>query len=309
MNKKTKFVTCFYAYHANKPFWATNGRQDRYLYSMVTLCNMKEQIVCYTDEGDLGYNQLKKIKDEYQLNNLEIKVYSLIDNPYQERVYKIRTSNPEFYDNPEILNYGRSPQIYWMKYDFLLAECEPDINLYWIDMGLSCEGLFPPHLAEYGHEEDYVNYYRNSGDYQLHKHKFYAFPAVFNENTVLKINEYVGDKLIHIHRYGVTDCNHNEFNRVIKEDVNYSDGIYPIGGFLGGNSNYIPQIVAEAKRCIDLILEDNYYLCGDEEINAYLQVKYKELYKTWMCHTFYHEGYPNIWNESMIPFHRFFSEK
>ncbi len=57
----------------------------------------------------------------------------------------------------------------------------------------------------------------------------------------------------------------------------------------------------------DLVFEDNYYLCSDEEILTYLKEKFKTYHKVWACHTFYHEGHEGIFTEGMIPFHRFFS--
>ena len=127
--KKVKFVTAFYAYHNFHPYWGKHGNYYRYKYSLITLCNMKEEIVCYTDDGDMGYNQLITIKEEYNLDNLIIKVSKIEDNPYQKRVYKIRTEeNPELYNNPSMANFTRPTQIYWMKFNFLLNEFEPNIN-------------------------------------------------------------------------------------------------------------------------------------------------------------------------------------
>lgn len=308
MNKKTKFVTAYYAYHANEPFWGQNGRQERYLYSLRTLCNMKEKIVCYTDDDAVSYNILNAFREENGLSNLEIKISPLKDNPYQERVYKIRKSNPDIYDNPTLPKYSRPSQIYWSKFDWLMNEYEPDINLYWIDIGLSSENLFPPYLNEYGHEEDYKNYYRNSGEHKLHAHKGYAFQRAFNSDTVLRINEFAEDKFINLCRLGVTDCDHSKFIKLTGENYDY-ENIFSIGGFFGGNSNHIPTLVTEAKRCVELILLDEYYLCGDEEILTHLRAKYSSIHKPWTFHTFYHEGYPSIWNSTMIPFHKFFSSK
>jgi len=305
--KKVKFVTSFYAYHAHKPFWGANAREERYIFSLITLCNMKEEIVCYTDEGDLGYNQLTKIKEQYNLDNLTIKVYKLIDNPYQERVFNIRTSNAEKYDNPMDLFYGRSPQIYWLKFDFLLNEYEPDINLYWIDAGLSCEGMFPWYLSPYGHEEGYKNWYRDSQEpVATYVHKFYTFPDAFNQDTVKRITEFTEDKFVSVCRKGVSDCRYDLFEEVINERIDLSDGLFPVAGFFGGNSNYIPLIVSESKILIDLILQKD-RLFNEEEILAYLQNKHRDIYKIWYCHTFYHEGVPEACTPDMIPFHRFFS--
>lgn len=308
--KKTKFVTSFFANHVKSPFWGNNGREDRYLYSIKTLCNMGESLICYTDLGDLGYDTLSAFKEKNKLNNLIIKPYSLIDNPYQERVFNIRKNNPEVYDNPGSGTYSRPFQIYWLKFDFLLKEWEPDINLYWIDAGLACEGMFPPRLSPYGDEENYRNFYR--GTYEGNEHKMFTFTKAFDNTTPQRIAEFTEDKLVFLSRGGTTDCDHNEFSRVIQDKLNYlqecSKTGYPVGGFFGGNSNHIPILVETAKRCIELVLQDNFYLCSDQEILTYFLIKFPDLTKSWIFDTFFHEGYPDLWDESKISLFKFFAD-
>jgi hypothetical protein len=73
---------------------------------------MGTEVVCYTDEGDLGFNQLLEVKQKFNLDNLVIKIYKMLDNPYQARVYNVRMKFPEVYNDPNIYHqYFRSPQM------------------------------------------------------------------------------------------------------------------------------------------------------------------------------------------------------
>lgn len=283
---KTKFVTMFYGYHGGPPYWGHWNRDHWYQSSLVSICGLNHEIVCYTDEGDKGENQLRALKERHGLTNLIIKTFNMLENPYQERIYNIRMNNPNVYNNPELGHfYNGSPQIYWSKFDFLLKEYEPDINLYWIDGGLSHPGLFPLNGRKYEHYEDY---------------KHYWYPDYFNASTVERINKFSENKIINLYQYNITNQNLREFNEVIGSDSMY-EGVYVKGGFFGGNSNLMLDYLNELKKVIEVVLSKNNFLCMDEQIMIYVNYHHRDWFKNWRFETWYFDD-PN-----QIGFHQFFN--
>lgn len=288
---KTKLVTSYYPYHSGEPFWGQGNRENWYKNSLANISNMGE-IVCYTDHGDKGYNDLIQIKEDYNLDNLTIKLYDLKDNPYQERVYKIRTDRASEYNNPDNMGtYFRSTVIYWIKFMFLEMEYEPNINMYWIDCGLSHDGLFPPDASKYFGEEIDTYY------------KKHHYNKAFNPEVLERINNYAEGKIINVHR-PQTDENIGNFNSWLNLDIDY-ENIFPVGGFFGGNSELMPEYVSRCKETIERVLEKN-QVCSDQEILAYVNATNRHWFKNWKFETFCHEGWTHIWQPEWISFSHFF---
>ncbi len=303
-NMKTKIVTSYYGFHDGPPFWGQLNRDRWYKYSLACISELGSDIVCYTDEGDKGYNQLQEIKEKFNLDNLTIKVYKLEENPYQERVYNIRINNAETYNNPDLRHfYCRSQQIYWMKYSFLEMEYESDINLYWIDSGLSHNGLFPAYASRYSVEEDYSNFYNKDGHY-INEYKLYCFDKAFNPDVLEKINTYSENKIINLYR-NTSDDNYSLFNEKLGLDTNY-DSIYPIAGFFGGNSKLMLNYITESKQVIEKVLSLGNYLCNEQEIMGYINATNREWFKNWKFDTFYHEDWTNVYSPNQVSFSHFF---
>ena len=291
---KTKLVTSYYAFHGGEPFWGQMHRDQWYKYSLITLCGLGVEIVCYTDPGDMGHHQLQEIKEAFHLDNLTIKVYDIRNNPYQERVYNIRKNNAELYDNPAaIQHYTRSTQIYWMKFSFLEMEYEPNIQLYWIDCGLSHPGLFP----SYSKDSTIIEH----PEHRLYKD--YAFTKAFTPEVLLKINSYANDKIINLYR-NTTDDNFHDFNRKMNINHDYN-GVYVVAGFFGGNSALMLKYIHEVKKIIETILDSN-NICTEQEIMTYLNLTYSDWFMNYKFDTFYHEDWTNIFTPNMTSFSHFF---
>ena len=286
---RTKLVTSYYPYHSGEPFWGQGNRENWYRYSLANISNMGE-IVCYTD--DKGYNDLIQIKETYSLDNLTIKLYDLKDNPYQERVYKIRTEKAELYNNPQNMGtYFRSTVIYWMKFIFLTMEHEPNINMYWIDSGLSHDGLFPPYANKYS-EEGIDNEYKK-----------YHFNKAFNPEVLERINNYAEDKIVNLWR-PQSDDNIGDFNMWLDLDTDY-ESIFPAGGFFGGQSELLLEYINKCKEMVEKVLDKD-QVCSDQAIMAYINATNRNWFKNWKYDTFCHEGWTNVFQSHWISFSHFF---
>jgi hypothetical protein len=304
---KSKLVTSYYAYHNGEPFWGQPNRERWYKYSLACIAGMGCDVVCYTDEGDLGYNQLTEIKEQFNLTNLTIKIYKLSDNPYQERVVAKRLLYPEIYNNDTIIDkFCRSNQIYWMKYDFLEKEYEADTYLYWIDSGLSHHGLFPSFSNKFSVEPDFATYYANHPDgYFPNEYKLYWYDKAFTPETLQRINEYSENKIVNLYR-NMSDNNFYTFNEKMNIQKDYGS-IYAVAGFFGGNSENMLNYISEAKNLINTILAlDNDYLCTEQEIMTYVNADHRDWFKNFKFDTFYHETWVNLYTPDMVSFSHFF---
>ena len=74
---KNKLVTSYYPFHNGEPYWGQLNRDRWYKYSLATISNMGE-IICYTDPGDKGYNQLFELK-YYPSDNYPKEIHILED--------------------------------------------------------------------------------------------------------------------------------------------------------------------------------------------------------------------------------------
>ena len=299
---ETRIVTSYYPFHNGEPYWGQLNRDRWYKYSLATICGLGVNIICYTDPEDKGYNQLVELKEKFNLENLTIKIYDIKDNPYQDRVYKIRMNKPELYNNPEDVRfYTRPTVIYWMKYSFLEMEYEPDTQLYWIDSGLSHHGLFPSLTNKYKSEPEFATFY--GSEYMDNEYKLYHYNKAFTPDTLNSINEFAQDKIINLHRNS-SDDNLPDFDRKLNLITQYNS-IYPIAGFFGGNSDLMVQYINKSKEVIEQILQVN-DICTEQEIMAYINATNRKWFKNWYFDTFYHEDWNNIFRSEQISFSHFF---
>jgi hypothetical protein len=188
-----------------------------------------------------------------------------------------------------------------MKYSFLNMEYEPDIQLYWIDAGLSHQGLFPPFASKYGLEPEFVTFYGDQ--YTDNEYKLYHYNKAFTPNILESINKFAQDKIINLYRSS-SDDDLFGFNEKLNLTTQY-DHVYPIAGFFGGNSNLMLQYISKSKEVIEQILQID-EICTEQEIMAYINATNRDWFKNWYFDTFYHEGWNNIFNSNQISFSHFF---
>ena len=93
---RTKLVTAFYTDIIGFPFFGHEAfaRHERYLHSLRTLNNMNIDIICYCNETQ--HETLKKYCEEYNLNNIALKISNLKDYPRTEKMIDIKKSTGQF---------------------------------------------------------------------------------------------------------------------------------------------------------------------------------------------------------------------
>ena len=305
-SKKTKLVTSSYAYHSGPPFWGQANRERWYKYSIASICNMGVDVICYTDERERGLSDLLELKERFNLTNLTIKVHNLENNPWHERVYDLKINkHPEIYNNPNNFRYRHSSEMYWSKFMFLQNELESDINLYWIDGGLSHNGLFPMEASSYSDDPDYAKQYPGQV-YSEIEYRYYYYDRAFNPETLARINAYQDDKIINICRYGITDNNMHLFSEKIKDMSQLGTIHYPVGGFFGGNSNLIQEYVNTTFEVVEKVLDSGDYVCTDQEVMWYVNSIKPQLFKNYSFDTFYHEDWKEVFQSGQVSLSHFF---
>jgi len=311
----TKLVTTFFAAHDGPPFWGKRSRFEWYAYSIISICNLGAEVVCYTDAGDKGFDYLNEIKAKHNLTNLTIKLFDLTTSPFHDRIYRNRMNNPELYNNGFHPFYTLPIAIYWLKWHFLDLEYDETKYVYWIDAGLSTGSLFPYALCKYKDEEGFATRYNHDRE-QGYKH--FIFTGAFNPQTLDKINTFVEDKIHCTCRQDVMDNDYRKLGDNINEDF-YDDIVrsnkFPVGAMFGGKTPYLRNYITAFTELANKILElpEQNYACTEQELMGYIHIKHPEWFKDWCFNTFYQEE-STIWNDllahdpNLKSFYRFFTD-
>jgi len=244
------------------------SRKPRYLSSLINHCKnfSSYDIVCYTHQ--INYDELLKIKNDYELNNLTIKVKELDDIKYTEKINKVVNNVPDYMEKFGIA--GRPPQVMWGKFDLIRLECTNDIdNIYWIDAGLQAIQLFPKRYNPYMNDSDIWTNIEKTGNFNL----------LFNETLINKLNYMIGDNFFNIMCSTMQSMVHS-FN-----DYNPINGYYPIGGFFGGNLSSVLHYCDIFDDAANKHLDNN-ILCFEDSIMKQVTDRYpKEKLYTLECNT------------------------
>ena len=266
---KTKLVTAFYTDIIGFPFFGHESfaRQERYLHSLRTLNNMNNEIICYCNETQ--FDLLQKYCEEFNLNNVTIKISNLKDYPKTERMLEIKKSNEQF-------NFYH--EVDWNKIYLISKEYDESYDyIYWIDCGLSHRGLFTLKYNPYsdkitGLSRDWENY---------------SFTKIFCPELFPKINNWVGDKLINLANT-MFSHNPNEIRKVYKNNNDYKH--MSVGGILGGHNSKIKWFIQEFDIISDLCLNENHIL-NHEGMITNLEFENPDMFKTFSFDTWYHEDF------------------
>ena len=291
---KTKIVTFLYFGIDNFPFYGHKvvARWDRYINSLVQISKMGLPIVCYC--GENISKDLRSFLDSEGVTNVEIKVKELEQIRHSKKMINIKEKNPELFKF--YLEVG------WAKITLMEDEMEESLDyLYWFDCGLSHIGLYP---RRYNSESDKLTGLSNN------KYR-YTYDGIFNENTISKINNWVGDKLVDI-RNTLFFHNHRDLNNVLEKEHNYDS--LTIGGIIGGHVSKLPDFYRRFEEYTQVCLSKE-FLINHEAIMSTMSYDKPEDYKTFKFNTWYHDD-SGITDKSITPqflqdkvsFYKFFEQ-
>ena len=266
---ETKLVTAFYTDIIGFPFFGheTTARHERYLHSLKTIANTKNEIVLYCNESQK--NILTDFCNEHSLNNVQIKVSNLSDLPQSQKMKDIKTKTDMF-------NFYH--EVDWNKFYLLEKEYDESYDyIYWIDCGLSHPGLFL----------DRYNPYIEKADGLSRTYENYSYINLFNENLIEKLNNWVGDKIINC---CITMISHDMGYAASILDREYTVSNSSVGGILGGKIKHLTWYINKFKELSELSLSKDSIL-NHEAILTFIQNENSEKFKTWEFDTWYHDDY------------------
>jgi hypothetical protein len=266
---KTKLVTAFYTDIKGFPFFGheTYARHERYLHSLRTIANTKNEIIVYCNEGQ--YELLTEYCNSFNLSNVTVKISNLKDYPKADRMMEIKEKTGGF---------KMYHEIDWNKFFLLEKEYDETYDyIYWIDCGLSHPGLF---LDKY-------NPYTDKVDGLSKTWENYSYVNLFNENFIPKLNEWVNHKLINC---SITLFFHDmKYVSTILEKP-YKGNSLSIGGILGGSVGLLKWYFQEfdfiSNKCLD---KDS--IINHEALLSYMVFENPEKFTTWEFDTWYHDDY------------------
>ena len=288
---KSKIVTAYWMDVEGYPFQGTRGSlKTRYLGSLISHCRgIKLPIVCYTHKKN--EQELLDLKNEYNLDNLEIKILELYDMKYHKEISRIRDIN---FDNDLS---GRGPEIMWGKFQAVEQELEGFDRVYWIDCGLQHPGIFPwMYCVPYGDKKYHIGVQQPVwANCEITQ---YDFTKLLNTDIFNKLNNICEGKI-------ATLCS-------TSPQIGYpygENGIetkpilspYPIGGMIGGDTEQFKKYLNSFWETCEKVLEKN-VLCTEEAI---MKVAHDENSEIMIPFTFgvyqtnEHDSYHfELWNEN-----------
>lgn len=266
---KTKLVTAFYTDIKGFPFYGHEvyARHERYLHSLRTIANTKNEIILYCNQEQLEL--LQNYCNNFQLTNVNIKVSNLKDYPKAERMANIKAKTD---------NFKMYHEIDWNKFYLLEKEYDESYDyIYWIDCGLSHPGLF---LDRYNPHVDKVDGLSKTWEN-------YSYVGLFNENLIPKLNSWVDGKLI--------NCSTTMFFHNMKYadeilDKKFTENSISVGGILGGHTSLLKWYFNEFNILSEKTLDKDSIL-NHEAIISYMVMDNPEKFTTWQFDTWYHDDY------------------
>ena len=252
---KAKIVTAYWMDVEGYPFQGTRqSLKTRYLGSLISHCKgIDLPIICYTHSKN--EKELLDLKNEYKLDNLEIKILELSDMKYHSQISQVRDSN---FDN---CLEGRGPEIMWGKFQAVEQELDGFDRVYWIDCGLQHPGIFPwMYCVPYGDKKFHVNVVRPIwADCEITQ---YDFTKLFNTNIFEKLNNVCDGKIATLcctsPQIGYPYVEHSIETIPIQAP-------YPIGGMIGGDTKQFKKYLQTFWETCEKVLDKN-FLCTEEVI-------------------------------------------
>lgn len=219
---KIKLVTGYWMDSPGFPFRCVGDvRKERYLGSIKAHCeNINIPIVCYTHKKSIS--ELEKLKLDYNLSNLEIKLMELDEMKFHKKLMSIRESGIHEDD-------GRGCEILWGKLQVLENETQDCDRLFWIDAGIQHPGIFPwRYSKKYSRKEDHSNSIPNWWT----EYDVYNFKGLLNTNTFDQLYIITNNKFLILGSTSPQTVNDYYELGLVEHPTSMP---YPIGGMFGGD--------------------------------------------------------------------------
>jgi len=249
---KTKIVTAYWMDVNGFPFQGSASvRKERYLGSLISHCkNLHLPVICYTHSKSLS--EVEKIKNDFNLDNLELKILELSDMKLHGRINEVRGSNEDMRLD------GRGPEIMWGKFDVLEKELDGFDFVYWLDVGLQHPGIFPWRYSK----KYYTLDQQPASNGWWTEYEVYDSSKLFDYKIFENLNVICENKISFISSLGPQISYPTSYTNIIDYQLTSP---YPVGGMIGGNTNILKKFIEFFWIYANKILDNN-FLCTEEVI-------------------------------------------
>lgn len=278
---QTKLVTAAYYNIEGHPHYGAN-RAGRMRYSLVNIAkNTNLPIVCYTSKKYGCYDELQELFNKKNITNVTLKVFELEDHPLHEKVLAVRELQP--HDEMRKVYEVKPIIVYWSKFLFLLNELTDAEYIYWIDAGLSHNGMFPVRYA-----------IGNTSCFGMADCSATFDFSCFSQQSFNNINNFVQNKVLHVVRVA-TDADVGAVTTIPELQEKYYQNchnikFWPIAGIFGGHSIKSPlkQYLEKMNEIFEIVVRHD-RITVEEGVMAYVDVAYTEWFKRYHFENFYTE--------------------
>jgi len=306
MKPDVSFVTCIYDDLSTTAFAGRHNRGTHYVFSLAQIHEMGVPIYCFIDKINM-YRYFPAFL-HFGLENFTFINYNLGDSPYFDRIQTVKESKPELYIDA-ISWSSRCVEIMWGKFDWLVHVAEKiglqeDRYLYWIDGGLSHEGVIPRKYNSKRPRSDMSDSFNNSS----HEYSYqFANDLIFNKDFPDFLVETTGEgNLLH---FMCSNPQHSDQSHLPRGGSHVGTGV---GGLFGGDITLLHQWATEGMQICDSLLEHG-FIIKEEDILTHLINKhskddsdpFKDHLTMYWFDTWYHEDW-NVYNPKQKSFAAFF---
>lgn len=253
---KIKFITSIYCNLYGTDLGGRSHRRNHYKYSLLSILKMTNaDFLCYTSD-----NEIESLKHFFYIENgitedkLKLEIFDLHNTKFSALINSIKNID-------ETKKSDRCIEIQYSKFFWWWNEDKSYDYYYWIDAGLSYNGLIPPKYLNYPHESERKLYESN------------LFNNLFLENLIA----YTNDKFFIL---GKDNTKSNYWSRTVntKWYTHYMNDIHIIGGLFGGHRDKWDNIVNLFENYVEKILSEDKCLPHEEQFMSLMFYNHPDLF-------------------------------
>lgn len=251
---RVKFITCIYSDLYGTELGGRHCRYHHYRFSLLSLLKMTNaDFLCYTSDREIeSLKSFFYIENEVSENKLKFEIFDLNNSKFNVLINSIKNIE-------ETKKSDRCIEIQYSKFSWWWNEDKSYDYYYWIDAGLSYNGLIP---TKYLNSTDNTRIYYESS----------LFNNLFLENLIKETN----DKFLIIGK----ENQRNHWSKTIdpKWYTDYKLDIHIIGGLFGGHRDKWDNIVNIFEKYVATILPEDKLTPHEELIMSLMYYNHTELF-------------------------------
>lgn len=270
---RVKFITAIYCNLYGTVLGGRCSRYHHYRFSLLSLLKMTNaDFLCYT--SDMEIESLKSffyIEHNVSETKLKFEIFDLNNSKFNVLINSVKNI-----DETKISD--RCIELQYSKFSWWWNEDKTYDYYYWIDAGLSYNGLIPIKYLTISDEHNYRKYYESN-----------LFNNLFLENLIAETN----DKFLILGK----DNERNYWSRTVdpKWYTSYNNNVHIIGGLFGGHKDKWDNIVNIFENYVVDILSQDKSSPHEELIMSLMYFNHTDLFvrkhfDIWWCRDNHPQG-------------------